>query len=127
MCGKPCTLRELRILHMTADLTLPWLRLRRYGQAGTPQVRIATEYDAAGRTYTVRASQKTPPTSGQAEKGPVPIPIAVGLLGADGQELPLHLKVGGPLRSSPTVLTSVVFLIARGVMFMKLMPCYWKC
>ena len=39
----------------------------------------------------------------------MPIPIAVGLLGADGQELPLHLKVGGPLRSSPIELTVVVF------------------
>ena len=76
-------------------------------------MRVATEYDAAGRTYTVRASQSTPPTPGQAEKGPVPIPIAVGLLGADGQELPLHLKVGAPLRSSMTVLTGIPFPVAR--------------
>ena len=68
-------------------------RLRRYAQAGTPQVSVAGEYDAAARTYTLHASQRTPPTPGQPNKGPVPIPIAVGLLGADGQELPLHLKV----------------------------------
>ena len=77
-------------------------------------MRVATEYDAAGRTYTVRASQTTPPTPGQAEKGPVPIPIAVGLLGADGQELPLHLKVGGPSRLLPTVLTGIAYLMERG-------------
>ena len=88
-------LPALRISHCHIDGHFQGLLLGccRYGQAGTPQVRVTTEYDAAGRTYTVRASQNTPPTPGQADKGPVPIPIAVGLLGADGQELPLHLKV----------------------------------
>ena len=77
---------------------------------------VATEYDAAGRTYTVRASQKTPPTPGQAEKGPVPIPIAVGLLGADGQELPLHLKVAAQPVWSPAILASVMFCGRGGLL-----------
>jgi hypothetical protein len=41
----------------------------------------------------VKASQQTLPSPGQSEKGPVPIPVAVGLLGQDGTELPLNLKV----------------------------------
>jgi len=65
---------------------------RRYSQAGTPQVTVAGEYDGAARTFTLHVSQRTPATPGQSDKGPVPIPIAVGLLGADGQELPLHLQ-----------------------------------
>jgi aminopeptidase N len=54
---------------------------------------VATEYNAAARTYTITASQSTPPTPGQPEKGPVPIPLAVGLLQKDGTELPLRLQV----------------------------------
>lgn len=72
---------------------------RRYSQAGTPQVTVASEYDAAARTFTLHASQRTPATPGQSDKGPVPIPIAVGLLGADGHELPLHLQVGNVLHN----------------------------
>ncbi|EIE24754.1 aminopeptidase N, partial [Coccomyxa subellipsoidea C-169] len=64
-----------------------------YAQAGTPHVKIAASYNAANRTYTVKASQNTPPSPGQSDKGPVPIPVAVGLLGQDGTELPLTLKV----------------------------------
>ncbi len=41
----------------------------------------------------MKASQNTPPSPGQSDKGPVPIPVAVGLLGQDGTELPLTLKV----------------------------------
>ncbi|KAK9846623.1 hypothetical protein WJX81_007796 [Elliptochloris bilobata] len=78
-----------------------------YGQAGTPQVTVAGEYDAAARTFTLSASQRTPPTPGQSDKAPVPIPIAVGLLGADGQELPLHLK-GHENGAAPT--TEVLLL-----------------
>ncbi|KAK9918305.1 hypothetical protein WJX75_003036 [Coccomyxa subellipsoidea] len=63
-----------------------------YAQAGTPHVKIAASYNAANRTYTVKASQQTLPSPGQSEKGPVPIPVAVGLLGQDGTELPLNLK-----------------------------------
>lgn len=50
-------------------------------------------YNAAARTLTLRAAQKTMPTPGQDQKSPVLIPIRVALLGADGSLLPLHLKV----------------------------------
>ncbi|GFH14567.1 uncharacterized protein HaLaN_10648 [Haematococcus lacustris] len=43
--------------------------------------------------------QSTPPTPGQPDKQPVLIPLAVGLLGPDGHDLPLHLR-GAP---SPAV------------------------
>ncbi len=58
-----------------------------YSQAGTPTVRAEGAYDAAAKTFTLSLSQSTPPTPGQKEKRPFHIPVAVGLLGADGSSL----------------------------------------
>jgi len=72
--------------------------MRWYSQAGTPRVRAEGHYDAATRSYTLRLAQHTPPTPGQPEKLPLVIPVAVGLIGPDGADLPLHLegdKYGG--------------------------------
>jgi len=63
-----------------------------YEQAGTPEVTAAGEYDAAGRRYTLTLSQRTPPTPGQPEKTPLPIPVAMGLLDGDGREQPTRLS-----------------------------------
>jgi aminopeptidase N len=62
---------------------------RWYVQAGTPRVTAKGVYDAQARTYTLDLSQETPPTPGQPEKKPQLIPIRLGLIGADGQEIPL--------------------------------------
>lgn len=56
-------------------------------------MKVTPEYNASARTLTLKASQHTPATPGQPMKDPVPIPLAVGLLGSDGTELPLHLQV----------------------------------
>lgn len=76
---------------------LPALK-RWYGQAGTPAVTVGATYDGAARTLTLTAAQATPATPGQpaAEKAPVLVPIAVGLVGADGRDLPLALAPGTP-------------------------------
>ncbi|MFC3125143.1 aminopeptidase N [Pseudoroseomonas globiformis] len=64
-------------------------RFRRwYGQAGTPELRVRDAFDPASGRYTLTLSQSTPPTPGQPEKLPVPIPVRMGLIGADGAELP---------------------------------------
>ncbi|MEW5309288.1 MAG: hypothetical protein WDW38_001184 [Sanguina aurantia] len=65
---------------------------RWYYTAGTPVVKVSTAYDAAARTFSISASQSTPPTPGQEHKEALLIPIAVGLLGPDGQDLPLTLS-----------------------------------
>ncbi|MCS0630718.1 aminopeptidase N [Telluria mixta] len=62
---------------------------RWYSQAGTPVVQAETRWDEQAQTYTLRLIQSCPPTPGQAEKLPFHIPIAVGLLGQDGRDLPL--------------------------------------
>ncbi len=70
------------------DLTsfLAW-----YAQAGTPEVTASDEYDAAARRFVLTLRQTTKPTPGQATKIPVPIPVAMGLLGPEGNELPTRL------------------------------------
>ncbi len=62
---------------------------RWYSQAGTPVVKATTRYDADARTYAITLTQSCPPTPGQPKKLPFHIPIAVGLLGADGKDMPL--------------------------------------
>ncbi|RJP63106.1 MAG: aminopeptidase N [Comamonadaceae bacterium] len=64
---------------------------RWYSQAGTPHLRAEGTYDAAARSYTLTLSQSCLPTPGQTAKEPFVIPVSLGLLGADGGELPLQL------------------------------------
>lgn len=62
---------------------------RWYSQAGTPVVKAETRYDAAARTYAITLTQRCPTTPGQPKKLPFHIPVAVGLLGADGKDMQL--------------------------------------
>ncbi len=61
---------------------------RWYSQAGTPQLNIRDHYDAATQTYRLVISQSCPATPGQPSKQPFHIPVALGLLDADGQDIP---------------------------------------
>jgi aminopeptidase N len=63
---------------------------RWYSQAGTPVVSAATSYDPEARTYEITLTQRCPATPGQPKKLAFHIPVAVGLLGADGRDLPLN-------------------------------------
>jgi aminopeptidase N len=65
--------------------------MRWYSQAGTPVVTAAGEWDAERGSYTLTLSQHLPPTPGQPDKQPQLIPVAVGLIGPDGNDLPLRL------------------------------------
>ena len=58
---------------------------RWYEQAGTPRISVTDEFKDG--TYTLHFEQKTPPTPGQDVKDPRVIPIAVGLLGPNGNEV----------------------------------------
>jgi len=64
---------------------------RWYGQAGTPRVEVSDAYDAAARSYTLHVTQSCPPTPGQDAKLPLHIPLALGLLDAQGRAIPLRL------------------------------------
>ncbi|KAK3241910.1 hypothetical protein CYMTET_48368 [Cymbomonas tetramitiformis] len=63
-----------------------------YSQAGTPELTVATEYNAEAHTFTIKCKQSVPPTPGQPDKLPMLLPITVGLLGADGADMPATLK-----------------------------------
>ena len=58
-----------------------------YSQAGTPRVTARLEHDAATRTATLHLEQTVPPTPGQPDKQPMPIPLRTALIGADGGEI----------------------------------------
>ena len=64
---------------------------RWYEQAGTPHVSANWVHDSAARTLTLTLGQQTAPTPGQPTKLPFHIPVSVGLVGEDGQDLPLRL------------------------------------
>ncbi|MGP3789581.1 aminopeptidase N [Pseudomonas sp. B392_1p] len=65
---------------------------RWYSQAGTPRLDVREAYDAAAQTYTLTFKQSCPATPGQPEKQPFVIPVELGLLNAQGVELPLRLQ-----------------------------------
>jgi aminopeptidase N len=58
-----------------------------YEQAGTPSVNIEALYDPAAQALDLTFRQATAPTQGQPDKRPLPIPIAFGLMGHDGEVL----------------------------------------
>ena len=63
-----------------------------YKQAGTPKVRVSSEYDASSQTYSLTFTQSCPATPESEEKSPFVIPVAMGLLGDAGC---LPIKVAG--------------------------------
>ncbi|WNW14144.1 aminopeptidase N [Pseudomonas sp. DTU_2021_1001937_2_SI_NGA_ILE_001] len=64
---------------------------RWYSQAGTPRLDVSEAYDSAAQTYSLTFRQSCPATPDKQEKLPFVIPVALGLLDAQGQELPLRL------------------------------------
>ena len=81
----------------TLDLT----QFRRwYSQAGTPALHVRGAYDPATRSYTLDVRQDCPPSPGQPQKAPFHIPMALGLVGPDGADLPLRLA--GEAAAGPT-------------------------
>ncbi|MBS0123159.1 aminopeptidase N [Thetidibacter halocola] len=58
---------------------------RWYAQAGTPRLSVAEDWQDG--TYTLTFTQHTPPSPGQPVKAPFVIPIAVGLLNPNGDEV----------------------------------------
>jgi aminopeptidase N len=58
-----------------------------YSQAGTPVLDVSDNYDEAAKTYSLTIEQSCPATPGQDDKQAFHMPIALGLLGADGQDI----------------------------------------
>ncbi|MEP9350354.1 aminopeptidase N [Xanthobacter sp. KR7-225] len=62
-----------------------------YSQSGTPTLEVKGAFDAAAGTYRLDVKQSVPPTPRQPEKKPMVIPLALGLVGPDGADMPLTL------------------------------------
>src|SRR5438132_687071 len=71
-----------------ADLTQ---FMRWYAQAGTPELTVTGTFDRKAKTFRLDVAQTVPATPGQPVKEPMTIPLALGLVGADGRDLPLVL------------------------------------
>jgi len=68
-----------------------------YNQAGTPELACSLDYDARSKQARLSVNQVVPPTPGQTRKEPMPIPLKLGLLGSNGDDLPLKLAGDTPL------------------------------
>ena len=64
---------------------------RWYSQAGTPKVQATGVYNAHAQTYTLTFSQTCALQVGETGKLPFVIPVGLGLIDAQGHDLPLHL------------------------------------
>ena len=63
---------------------------RWYSQAGTPELDVTDSYDEKSGEYNLTVKQSCRPSPGQSEKLPYVIPLAMGLLTADGEEVCLQ-------------------------------------
>jgi aminopeptidase N len=67
-----------------------------YDQAGTPEVSVSMNYNAQQQTCTLQVSQSVAEAL-EADHKPYLIPLEIGLLGEDGQDLALLSEQGKPV------------------------------
>lgn len=58
-----------------------------YSQSGTPQLQVQSEYNEEQQEFVLTVSQSCPPTPGQENKKPFHIPIQIGLLDENGNDI----------------------------------------
>ncbi len=76
----------MRAMSDAGDVDLEQFK-RWYEQAGTPNLRVAEEYE--NQTLTLTIEQSCPPTPDQEQKLPFHMPVLLGLLDKDGHDLAL--------------------------------------
>ncbi|WP_210527396.1 aminopeptidase N [Rubellimicrobium arenae] len=83
--GQAATIEDwLRVFEDATGRDLAQFKLW-YSQAGTPRVRVEESYENG--TYRLDLTQTLPPSPGQPGKQPMVIPVAVGLLNPNGDEV----------------------------------------
>jgi aminopeptidase N len=60
---------------------------RWYSQSGTPSIKVTENYDADSKTYSLTLEQTTPLTADQKEKQALHIPISMGLITPNGENI----------------------------------------
>jgi aminopeptidase N len=83
---------------------------RWYSQAGTPLLEAEGRHDSVSQTWRLRLRQGVP--GREEDFQPLHVPVAVGLLGPEGADLPLRL-VGEPPGAGPAPTTRVLELRER--------------
>ena len=91
-------------LAMQLDIFKRW-----YAQAGTPRLAARGRYDAPSRSYTLELAQHSTGADGLPDhKPPHLLPVAMGLVAADGRALPLQLeREPAPVADAATGLPAV--------------------
>ena len=83
--GQACTIEDwLAVFEEATGRDLTQFK-RWYSQAGTPRLHVTETWEDG--TFTLHFRQETPPTPGQPEKLPQVLPIEVGLIGPNGDEV----------------------------------------
>ena len=83
--GQACTIEDwLTVFEDSTGRDLSQFKLW-YEQAGTPRLTVTDSFQDG--TYSLTLEQDTPPTPGQPDKAPRVIPVALGLLGQNGDEV----------------------------------------
>lgn len=83
--GQACTIEDwIKVFEDSTGRNLTQFKLW-YSQSGTPEVNVREEYE--GDTFTLHLSQSSAQTPGQDTKAPQVIPVAVGLLNDNGDEV----------------------------------------
>lgn len=83
--GQACTIEDwIKVFEDSTGRDLTQFKLW-YSQSGTPEITVREEYE--GDTFTLHLSQSSAPTPGQDKKAPQVIPVAVGLLNDNGDEV----------------------------------------
>ncbi len=94
----------VRAMEEANDIDLGQFK-RWYDQAGTPEISLQENYDASQQTLRLTLRQATPPTPGQEAKLPFHIPLAVGLLDTNGNDMPLKLSPAAPATQQTVTLS----------------------
>jgi aminopeptidase N len=76
-----------------------------YSQAGTPELVCALRYDSSKKRAELSVEQALSPTPGQHHKKPLHIPLKLGLLGGNGQDVALKLEGGEALNDGVLPIT----------------------
>jgi aminopeptidase N len=92
--GQAATVEQfIQCFAEVSNLDMPAF-MRWYSQAGTPEVVANGSWDEKSGTFRLDLAQAVPPTPNQPVKQPMLMPLAIGLVGKDGRDLPLTLADG---------------------------------
>jgi len=102
--GQAVTCQDfLAVMQAHTDLDISRFE-RWYHQAGTPHLTVEPHWSPETGLYTLRFTQLTHPTPGQAKKEPVMIPVQMGLLDPSGKAIALRQQLDGPVSNEVCVL-----------------------